>query len=274
MAVSDRAFQAEEAAFKAIQAKVKQYATAFVLPAGAGKGFPDFGFAFVLPNGKKIDAHIEYKLDAKAQMGSMRDWRFTGQKFYSPDMQNDQKTELIALMNNTPIAISNAKRILDDLKKYFSKDVTEISSGTLSVVKDKFVRRLCTENFIKNSKNYVIANISSATLGGKIVSHYKDKFAKSIRRNVDGSLLLMMIGKDIWMVDVSGRVTDADVKIIGTLMGAKQNMRTMTSLSAKLECRIQPRGLSAPATNPKPTFIDVMASYRLDQKPSGGVTIL
>lgn len=274
MAVSDRAFQAEEAAFKAIQIKVKEYATAFVQPAGAAKGFPDFGFAFVLPNGRKIDVHIEYKLDAKAQMGSMRDWKFSGQKFYSPDTQNDQKAELIDLMNNTPIAVSNAKRILDDLKKHFSKDVVEISSGSLSIIKDKFIRRVCTENFIKNSKNYVIANISSATLGGKILTHYKDKFKKSIRRTVDGSVLIMMIGKDIWIVDVSGRVTDADVKIIGTLMGAKQNIRTMTSLSAKLECRIQPRGLSAPATNPKPTSIDVMASYRLDQKPSGGVTIL
>ena len=83
----------------------------------------------------------------------------------------------------------------------------------------------------------------------------------------------MMIDKEIWIVD-SKNVNKDEIEKISTIFGAKKEFNKLNNLTAKLEVRIQPRGLNAPASNPKPTSIDVMASYRLQGKPSRGTKIL
>lgn len=275
MAAADKAFQAEIAAFKTLQKKTAGVATAFQEPAGADAGFPDFGFTFNLPSGKKVDVHIEYKASHTAQMGSMRDWRFDGRAFSTADAKSEQKAELISLMNDTSAAIQNGKAILKDLQTYFHHTVSEISSGCLSVIKDKVARRKYLDNYVaKKKKDYVIANINSSSLGNKIINHYENKFAKSRRPGVQGSILAMMIDKEIWFMKTHGSVTNDDIETISTLMGAPSTIKNLGNLTAKLECRIQPRGLSAPISNPKPVSIDVMASYRLQGKPTGGTKII
>lgn len=275
MAAADKAFQAENTAFQTIKKNTNGVATAFQEPAGADAGFPDFGFTFNMPNGKKIDVHIEFKSKHTDQMGSMRDWKFDGREFSSPDAKSEQKAELIALMNGTPTALANAKAILKDLQAHFHHTVKEISSGCLSVVKDKFARRKYLDNYVaKKSKDYVIANISSPALGNKFLTHYENKFAKSRRAGVDGSILAILMGKEIWWIDTHGSVTNDDKEVISKFLGASRPIKTISSVTARLECRIQPRGLSAPANNPKPVSIDVMASYRLQGKPANGTPIL
>lgn len=274
MAANTKAFDDENKAFKAIQTRLGKTHPAFAKPMGADAGFPDFGFTVNLDSKTKVDVHIEYKNSHTAQMGSMRDWRFDGTKFYTPDKNSEAKQELITLMNNTQEALTNGKRLIKDFKKYFHPKITEISSGMLSIVPDKLARRPLTENFANNTKNYNVANISSSTLGNKIIAHYKTKFKKSIRAGTRKNILAMMIGNEMWIVDHSGGLTKKELTQIATIFGAKKEFNKLTNLTAKLEVRIQPRGLNAPASNPKPTTIDVMASYRLQGKPVGGTTII
>ena len=49
------------------------------------------------------------------------------------------------------------------------------------------------------------------------------------------------------------------------------SLNQLRGLTAQLECRIQPRGLTSKGA--KPTSIDVMASYRLKGRPQGGVKV-
>ena len=268
---SDKAFQDEINAFKALKTKLSEVATAFQEPAGADAGFPDFGFTVELGGSKKIDCHIEYKNSHTAQMGSMRDWKFDGKSFYTPDQDNDQKQSLITLMNGTPSAVTEGKRLLKDLKDHFHKDVKEISSGALSVVKDKGLRHALAHNFAENTRDYQIANIADAQLGAKIITHYKNKFQKSIvRQRAQGHILMMMIKDELWYVDTSGEVSDNNLNVIAGLFGATK-LNKMTGLTAKLEVRIQPRGLTNPS---KMASIDVMASFRLKGKPTGGAKVV
>lgn len=266
--VSAKAEAAEKNAFE----KVKKLLNGKVLvsPAGFDSGFPDFGYRITLANNKVIDLHFEYKADYKAQMGSMRDWIFNGTKFLTTDIKSESKQELIAVMNKTPKAIENAKRLLSDLKQYFSKNVTHISSGSLSIIKDKDERRIMTQNFAKNTSSYQIAAITDTNLGNKIIDHYKTKFKKNLKGGSDASILFMMLKDRIWMVDTYGTVTSNDMKEIASRMGLEV-IDDLNNLTAKLEVRIQPRGLNTPG---KPTSIDVMASFRLASAPSGGGKII
>jgi hypothetical protein len=273
MGANTKAFDDENKAFAALEKKLGKTHPAFAKPMGADAGFPDFGFTIAIDDKTKVDVHIEYKNSHTAQMGSMRDWRFDGSKFYTPDVKSEAKQELITLMNNTPEAVQNGKRLLRDFKKYFHAKVTEIYSGMLSIVPDKFARRPLTESFADNTQNYNIANISSNSLGNKIITHYKAKFVKNIRSGSRKNVLAMMIDKEIWIVDFKN-VTKDEIEKISTIFGAKKEFNKLNNLTAKLEVRIQPRGLNAPASNPKPTSIDVMASYRLQGKPSRGTKIL
>lgn len=266
--VSAKAQAAEKSAFE----KVKKLLNGKVIvsPAGFDAGFPDFGYRINLANGKTIDLHFEYKADYKAQMGSMRDWIFNGSKFITTDLQSESKQELIAVMNKTPKAIENAKRLLDDLQKYFSKDVKSLYSGSLSIIKDKDERRIMTQNFAKNTSGYQIAAITDTTLGNKIIDHYKTKFKKNLKGGSDGSILFMMLKDRVWVVDTNGSVTSNDMKEIASRMNL-EILDNLSNLTAKLEVRIQPRGLNTPG---KPTSIDVMASFRLANAPGGGGKII
>lgn len=267
---SSKAFQDEINAYNKLNKMLKSVGSAFQEPAGADAGFPDFGFT-VETAGKNFDLHIEYKNAHTAQMGSMRDWLFNGSKFYTKDTQSEQKQELISLMNNTSIAITNGKRLLEDLKDHFSPEVKEIYSGSLTVVKDKMQRRVLTQNFADNTRDYQVANIASPTLGSKIIGHYKNKFKKSmVRGRADGHILMMMIKDELWWVDKTSTVSQKDLDAVAKLFGVNK-INKLQGLTAQLEVRIQPRGLTSPT---KPTSIDVMASYRLKGKPNSGTRVI
>lgn len=266
--VSAKAFAAEKAAYTKLQKKLNS--PAFASPAGADAGFPDFGFTVELEDKRKVDIHIEYKASAREQMGSMRDWQFNGRQFSTPDKRSNTKDELIALMNNTPDAIRNGKRLLNDLQKYVSSSIRSIYSGSLTVIKDKEERKQKTQEFAKNTENFAIAKISNETLGDKILDHYKAKFKKSIRSSADASILMMMLGNDMWYIDTQGRLSSDDIRQIAGKFQVN-NFNKMSGLSANLEVRIQPRGLNSPN---KHASIDVMASFRLGGAPGAGVKVL
>ena len=117
MAVSANAELAEKNAYNNLLKKLGLTSNnAWAAPAGFSTDFPDFGFRVQIGT-KQVDMWIEYKADAKAQMGSMRDWVFDGNKFITPN-STPEKDDLIAIMNSTPEAIRNGKRLLTDLKKY------------------------------------------------------------------------------------------------------------------------------------------------------------
>lgn len=267
MAVSSAAQKAEAAAFARLSKKLGK-PTAFAEPAGFETAFPDFGFRLFV-GGKKVDLHIEYKADAKAQMGSMRDWAFDGTKFSTPDSSNDEKSELIDIMNSSRECVMNGKRLLNDFKQYSDKGIKKIYSGMMTIEKDKEVRRAKLVNFANNTKNYQLAKIDDKSIGQKIIQHYKHKFAKSMKKDADYSLLLMMIDDQMWYIDSKGNLSGADQQKVADMLGGK--IPVMSSLKAQLEVRIQPRGLSAPN---KPVSIDVMASFRLSGAPPSGLKVI
>lgn len=247
----------EKAAFTKFLAALNPLrATTFVKPMGFDAGFPDFGFTYTV-DGKRYDVHVEYKMDARAQMGSMRDWKFDGSKFLTPDTESSSKEELIFIMNVSQDAISNANRLLKSFKDVFGSKITEISSGMLSQFKDMAERREKLKEFARKTNNYMIAKIENETLGEKIINHYVKKFKQKIRPGTKDSVLLMMIGDQLYFV--SG---DMPPKLEETLGG---KIPKIERLKAKLEVRIQPRGLNTPN---KAVRIDAMASFRL----SGGIT--
>lgn len=268
MAVSDKAKQAEISAFNQLK-KLLGNPEAFAEPAGFDTGFPDFGFRLMV-NKKKVDVHIEYKADAKAQMGSMRDWTYDGKKFSTNDMKSEDKQTLIAVMNADTECKKNGARLLNDFKNYFDRRVTKIYSGVLTIEPDKKVRRAKLLNFTHNTDNYQLAKIENATLGQKILDHYHNKFMKSIRSDADHSILMMMIDDSIWFIEERGSLDRDGKDKIAEKFGVK-SIAVMNFLKANLEVRIQPRGLSAPD---KPVSIDVMASFRLAGRPSAGTKII
>ena len=265
--VSSKAQAAERAAYNKLLTSTASQSLVF--PAGFDAGFPDFAFRFKLASGHTIDVHIEYKADYKAQMGSMRDWVFDGKHFSTPDTASESKQELIYIMNNTPSAIKNGTRLLSDLQTYFSKDVQKIYSGSLTAISDKEERRAATQNFAKNTANYSIASISDDTLGDQIIKHYKNKFKKNLKAGSQGAILLMMLKDTVWLVDTDENVSAADMLDLAKRFGIEK-FDHLTGLTAKLEVRIQPRGL----TSGKPTSIDVMASFRLARAPTGGGKVI
>jgi len=268
--VSAKAQAAENNAFKTLGNKLGTQAKAIVSPAGFDAGFPDFAYRVILSDGKKVDLHYEYKADYKAQMGSMRDWHFDGRKFSTPDEKSEAKQELISVMNDTPLAIKNAKRLLAGLQKYFDKDVKKIHSGALSIIKDKSTRKLMVQQFIDQTDNYQIAMISSPAMGDKIIDHYKTKFKKNLKGGSDASLLFMFLKDKVWLVDTSGKLSASQKQEVAKIMGLTQ-LDPLIGLEAKLEVRIQPRGLNSPS---KHASIDVMASYRLATTPKGGGKVI
>lgn len=264
MAENIKAQQEEVKAFKKMKKLLGSDAEVFAAPAGFATAFPDFGFRLII-DGKKIDIHVEYKADAKAQMGSMRDWQFDGKKFITPNPTPD-KQDLIQVMNESATCVSNGKRLITDFKKYFSNNVKTIYSGMLTVEPDKAARRKKLEVFAKRTKNYQLANIDDTNMGNKIIDHYKHKFDKEAKkRNADGSILIMMLGNSISIVTTKGKVTKEMKDIISGRLGVT-SIPALSGLKAKLEVRIQPRGLNN-AT--KPVSIDVMASFRLSGKAPG-----
>lgn len=269
MAVSANAEIAEKNAFSKLLKQLNLSAKdAWAAPAGFSTDFPDFGFR-VMVGTKKVDLWLEYKADAKAQMGSMRDWIFDGNKFTTPSV-TPEKEELIAIMNGTPEAIKNGKRLLADLKKFADNRISKIYSGTMTIESDKDKRRQKLINFAEKTANYQIAKIENTVLGEGIIKHYKKKFKGGLRSDADYSMLLMMIGDEVWYVDENGRLSTNEQKQLLDKFGTA-SLPVLRNLKAQLEVRIQPRGLSAPG---KPVSIDVMASFRLSGKPASGYRVI
>lgn len=267
MAANILAQQAEKTAFKKVQ-KLLGEAKAFAKPAGFETSFPDFGFRLYYDQ-KPIDIHIEYKADAKVQMGSMRDWVFDGTKF-TTSTADAAKIELIDIMNSSPEALRNAKRLLNDLKKYYDKRVQKLYSGSLTVVTDRAERRAKVLSFRDNTHNYHIAKIENEQLGQKVIDHYKKKFVREIKPDAAYSVLLMMIGNDIYFVDERGATPASMRKIVAERFNVR-SINKLTNLKAHLEVRVQPSGLNNPD---RMVTFDVMASYRLAGKPPAGATII
>jgi len=268
MGISSNAQLAEKLAFEKLSKKLGD-TTAFAKPAGFDTGFPDFGIRMIV-DGKKVDLHIEYKADAKAQMGSMRDWVFDGTRFTTPDTKSDEKNDLIDIMNSSPECVKNGKRLLSDFKKYSDPKITRIYSGMMTVERDQKERRKKLENFAANTNNYQLAKIQDASLGKKIIEHYETKFKKSKKPDADYSMLMMMIDNEIWYIDDAGTASkELKLKILERL-GAR-SIPVLSNLGAALEVRIQPRGLSA---HGNPVSIDVIASFRLSGKPNSGLRII
>lgn len=270
---------AEKEAFERIK-KLLPVKEVFAQPAGSATNFPDFGFRISV-NKKNVDLHFEYKADALAQMGSMRDWVFDGTKFKgsaSAASLDPEKEQLLTVMNGSASAIKEAKRLLADLKTYFSPKVKEISSGCLGVITDKTERKKQLFNFSTNISSTMIANLADKSLGEKVKEHYHKKFHANLNDDAHHSILFFMVDRTIWFVEETGNLDEASKKMIPQYFGA-QNIHVLPPLVANLEVRISPRPGKA-ASDPKAFWssstnphIDVMANFRLKQKLSGGVTI-
>lgn len=263
MAENVKAQQDEINAFKKMKKQLGPNAVSFAEPAGFATSFPDFGFRLTIGD-KKVDIHVEYKADAKAQMGSMRDWQFDGKKFITPN-PTPEKTSLIEIMNESPECVKNGKRLLKDFKKYVDPNINTIYSGMLSIEPDKNIRKIKMEKFVKGTSNYQLAAIDNVTMGQHIIQHYKNKFSKEVKKDADYSILLMMLGNSISLVATKGSATQDIKKQINSALGVS-NVPKLVGLKAKLEVRIQPRGMTGGS---KPPSIDVMASFRLSGKPPG-----
>ena len=80
----------------------------------------------------------------------------------------------------------------------------------------------------------------------------------------------MFLKDKVWLVDTAGVVSNSHKIEIAQKMGIER-LDNLKNLEAKLEVRIQPRGLNSPS---KPASIDAMASYRLARAPAGGGKII
>ena len=127
------------------------------------------------------------------------------------------------------------------------------------------VRKAKMERFVKGTKNYQLANIDNTTMGNHIIEHYKNKFNKEVKKDADYSILLMMLGDSISLVTTKGRAPAGAMDAICAMLGVK-SIPKLTGLKAKLEVRIQPRGMTGGS---KPPSIDVMSNFRLSGKPPG-----
>jgi hypothetical protein len=145
----------------------------------------------------------------------------------------------------------------------------KISSGMLSVEKNLPTRRVRLEHFANNTDNYSIASINDSTLGQKVLDHYHKKFHANLNSDADHSIMFMMLDDTIWFLEETGNLTYPEKKMVSDLFGATQ-ITVLRELVAKLEVRIQPRGLKDKS---KPTSIDVMANFRLSRKPAGGIKV-
>lgn len=266
---TEKAYRDEKKAFDTIRARIGKSGRTFHKPSGSGDEFPDFGITVTLEN-KKVDLFFEYKNIYTAQMGSMRDWFFDGTKFYTKDTSDESKQALIHLMNSTPEAIRNAKRLLKELQTHFHGGIKEIYSGVLTIIKDTAARNAAMNNFKDKVDNYTIAYISNTTVGKKITDHYQSKFSKELKPGrAQAQLLLMLIKDEVWIVDQSGQISAEEMKQIEKMLAVKP-IPKMQGLAAQLEVRIQPR--TPGKTNA--ARMDVMASYRLKGKPARGAKIL
>ncbi|CAB5221528.1 hypothetical protein UFOVP245_178 [uncultured Caudovirales phage] len=266
--MASNANAAESASFEKVK-KLLGNPEVFAEPAGSDAGFPDYGFNMKL-NGKTYCLQFEYKMDAKAQMGSMRDWIFDGNEF-TASTSSDSKDILLYIMNDSSKCVKRGKEILKEFQTYGDPRIKKIYSGMLTTEKDQKLRRAYLMNYVNGKKtDYQLAKISDSALGDSILDHYRTKFNKSRNPKADGgNILFMVIGDYIFYVNKTPNVKQTDVDTFAKYFGVNKFV-TLNNLSASLEVRIQPRGLSSPS---KPVSIDVMASMRLNGLKQTGTKI-
>ena len=97
-----------------------------------------------------------------------------------------------------------------------------------------------------------------------------EKFVKNLKAGSAASVLFMMLKDKIWLVDTNGILSKSDMSEIAAQHGLTK-LDSLKNLSAKLEVRIQPRGLNSPK---KHASIDAMASFRLAKAPAGGGKVI
>lgn len=253
----------------------------FAEPAGSATTFPDFGFRIMLGD-KKTDIFFEFKQNHTAHMGSgSRDWIFDGTSFKLPQQaQTDQdKKDLIDIMNAVDQAKTKAKAILNDLKNLASNQISSLSSASLGVLKTGEARKAGVTNYILNKKSdYQIAKIDSTIMGDKIIELYKKKFRSTLRQDADLSIAFFMIKDTIWLVDKHGDWSKSNMDQLKMYFKTNTDFSMLDNLSAKLEVRIQPKpsfkekNYSDPRLNS--ARLDTMAMFRLSKKPSGGSKII
>ena len=255
---------------------------AFVTPRGSDTGFPDFGFNVRTSNRKSIDVHIEFKKDAGAYMGSMRDWVFDGRQ-YRPGAKaiDDADKELMLLsMNKNPTIVAGGKRLLkafDDAAKKHGLRVKELANYTLARLappKERKLRQAVAQE-VKNNNVQQIGNIQGG-FGSTIIDFYNKKFKKAIRSSADGSILLFMIKDRVWLMNQDGNVDQDDIKEIAQKFGVREfDSRNFnrSSIDADLEVRISIRKADDLFKQP---FIDVKAGMKMRRQsaPRGGTRII
>jgi hypothetical protein len=192
-------------------------------------------------------------------MGSVRDWKFDGSKFTSPDSESVNKAELLELMNGDAGCVARGKTLLSSFKQHFDQRVSEISSSMLNFISDKGERKEKLIAWTKSVDNYSLANIKSPTLGDKIIDHYTSKFKP--RAGADYSILMMMMGSEMWVIQADKKIPPELQRKISEALGV-DDIPVLNNINAKLEVRIQPRGLNSGGR----VSMDVMASFRMDAK--------
>jgi hypothetical protein len=266
--MASNANAAEEASFKKIQTMLGN-PEVFAKPAGSASGFPDFGFNMTL-DGKTYCLQFEYKLDAKAQMGSMRDWIFDGNEFTASG-SSDSKEIMLYVMNHSKSCIKRGKEILKEFQTFGDKRIKKIYSGMLTVEKDQKARRASLMKYVDGKKtDYQLAKISDSALGDTIIDHYRSKFNKSLNRQANGgNILFMVIGDQIFYV--MSTTNQSTVNEFAKYFNPNiDKFVTLDNLSASLEVRIQPRGLNTPG---KAVSVDVMSNLRLNGLKKSGTKI-
>lgn len=236
----------------------------FAEPSGSTVGFPDFGLRAHIGN-HVIDLHVEFKADRLAQMGSMRDWVFDGEEFLSMNI-DETKELLLAMMQNSPECVKNAKRMLKKFQRYCDPNITAISSSMLGSIKDQAKRRRKLERFAEQVDSYKLAYITDPDLGAAFISHYKRKFKTN--KEATTSYLILMIGQEMWLIHQRGKKLDATTERMLFDMLGVDSLPKLVAPSAKLEVRIQPRILNYGTTNGVGR-VDVLATYRLTNIQDG-----
>lgn len=245
----------------AFQKLVKKGFKAFVAPAGSDQRFPDFGLRTKIGD-LVVDLHVEYKANVKAQMGGMRDWVFDGSKFDAVTVDSN-KQFLLGVMNSNDTAKANAAKLLKAYQKVFGKSVTQLSSSMFTFMKDQAKRRELLIKANAGIDSYAIARLATPEMGKRVIDHYKKKFKPN--GDADVSLLLMMIGNQMYLIQQKGVTMTTEQKAALYKKIGVSDLPKFTNVSAQLEVRVQPRGLNSS----KPVSMDVMAQLRLTSVPPG-----
>lgn len=236
-------------------------------PAGSDAGFPDFGLTMDLGNDETLDLHVEFKAAKNAQMGSMRDWVWNSEtQRFTAKTTDDNKELLLRLMNLDAECKENAARLMADFQEYVSEDLTTIESGMLTVIDDKEERKELLRNFSENTEHLQLSKIEDPSLGAAFLRHYKNKFRP--RDSATYSLLVLMMDRELYFIKNDG-VPKEVIQQLEDRLGLTDPIPLLTKCSARLEVRIQPRGLNSSS----PARIDTMASYRLRNVEAGSVLV-